>query len=1093
MKDKIKHFSKGDFQIKKPNVIFPETNLILKIGEGELYKGSFVIENQADGDIRGLVYPSSFRMQCREPGFQGSPVIIHFEYDGRGLKPGHVEQGVFTVVCNGGEFEIGFTAIIEKPFVMTSQGKIQNLRGFKKLAYTDFEEAKKIFKSREFYELIKYEPVKMKNLYDNMRKWNLDAMGMEEFLVGIKQKEMIYLSLDLKERSYKDIEGVCKDSIRIKKNTWGFLSFKIYTDCEFVELDLSHASTNDFQGMYLDVPYTILSTKLHGGKNLGNIIIETPFTKLYYNIEVDNSKLENKNHRREEYIYAYLMKNYIRYESGMLGKYDWIQKSMQQIQQLQGMDSDNQFYKLLQAHLYLLEEEFDEAKWILESYNYNKFAVGRNSELDAYYIYLMTLQKRDYNYTKKVIDDLQKYYLKNPKSYKILCMLIQVDPYYNDYYERKNALENQFNLGTCSTLVYIETYKCFRDKCTNLKRLGNFEIQILNFAVKYKLMTEELALYTANLATQQKVFDHRVFQILEESYRMFPDVMILTAICTILIKGNLVGERYFKWYALGVNEDIKLAKLFEYYMDSINPIQKKPLPRTVLLYFAHGNNLNYEKNALLYANIITYEREGSELYQCYAEAMKIFTMQQLELRRINENLKKLYKTFVSDNEMNTEKIKAIYDITHSYLVTTKVKNIKYVLVIAEDGGVYQKIPYTEYGAKVVLDSPDDILAWEANDGAIYIGSIKYQTERLFHEKKYIDMCKKRLDVMNLNAEEQEEVPLTFEALYEKGVDYFEEHKVLAMCTKMLKDNFKEDDYLTYILFTLFKREHYDKSTLQYLSAFYCGTTRNMKEIWQAARDYEVNVHKLSERIISQMLFSEVIFGEEEIFEDYYKNGGYFRLEEAYIAYISREYLVKNKLISAQLIHIIMTELFNQRNMTDVVKIACLKYFSTHEYNKDEIIVLKRCMQELCEKQIYFDFYQYYGEEWLREVQLWDKTLITYTAQMGGKVKLIYQLLPKNKESVEYESEVLLPVFESIYVKKFLVFEDEILRYYFKETLGDSVIKSEKFIHEVKPTQSYHGKYGRLNEIVNKVEQREQLMTNYALEETLANKMFVPYE
>lgn len=56
MKDKIKYFSKGDFQIKKPGIIFSDTNLFLKIGEGEIYHGSFLIENQLDGDIRGLVY-----------------------------------------------------------------------------------------------------------------------------------------------------------------------------------------------------------------------------------------------------------------------------------------------------------------------------------------------------------------------------------------------------------------------------------------------------------------------------------------------------------------------------------------------------------------------------------------------------------------------------------------------------------------------------------------------------------------------------------------------------------------------------------------------------------------------------------------------------------------------------------------------------------------------------------------------------------------------------------------------------------------------------------------------------------------------------
>ncbi len=61
--------------------------------------------------------------------------------------PGHVEHGKFTIVCNGGEYDIAFTAIIEKPFVMTRYGKVQSLEDFKKLTYRDAAEAVKLFRS----------------------------------------------------------------------------------------------------------------------------------------------------------------------------------------------------------------------------------------------------------------------------------------------------------------------------------------------------------------------------------------------------------------------------------------------------------------------------------------------------------------------------------------------------------------------------------------------------------------------------------------------------------------------------------------------------------------------------------------------------------------------------------------------------------------------------------------------------------------------------------------------------------------------------------------------------------------------------------
>ena len=80
MKNKIKRFAKGDFHIPQPEIIFPETHIVMRVGEGEKYRGSFSLKNQGEGTIRGLVYPSSYRVQCDEQGFDGNPVNIYYTY-----------------------------------------------------------------------------------------------------------------------------------------------------------------------------------------------------------------------------------------------------------------------------------------------------------------------------------------------------------------------------------------------------------------------------------------------------------------------------------------------------------------------------------------------------------------------------------------------------------------------------------------------------------------------------------------------------------------------------------------------------------------------------------------------------------------------------------------------------------------------------------------------------------------------------------------------------------------------------------------------------------------------------------------------------
>lgn len=61
LKNKIKKFSKGDFRTVHPEIVLPVTNLEMTIGEGESCQGSFILKNRKEGDIRGLVYSSSFQ------------------------------------------------------------------------------------------------------------------------------------------------------------------------------------------------------------------------------------------------------------------------------------------------------------------------------------------------------------------------------------------------------------------------------------------------------------------------------------------------------------------------------------------------------------------------------------------------------------------------------------------------------------------------------------------------------------------------------------------------------------------------------------------------------------------------------------------------------------------------------------------------------------------------------------------------------------------------------------------------------------------------------------------------------------------------
>lgn len=1094
MKNKIQKFSKGDFQLIRPDVIFDETNLVLVIGEGEVYRGSFTMKANNGGIIRGLVYPSSFRVHFKDQGFEGNPARVEFTYDGRGLRPGHVEKGKFTVVCTGGEYELSFTAIIEKPYVMTSYGKVQSTDDFRKLAIKDFSEAGRLFRSREFYEILKYENERTFYLYDNMRKWSLSEQAMEEFMVGIKQKECIFLTLPGEGMLFEDLTEPTKGTLTLMKNTWGYMPIRIETIGDFLKVSRPEISTEDFVGNVYEIEYVVRSEKLHGGRNYGALRFVTPYETLTYEVEILQNQEYDENHRVPELLMAQIIKEYVGYVAERIELNYWVDSAIEKMVALRKLDPLNELYQLMQAHIYMIGNKTEEAKWILENYNYNRFAIGKDPMTNCYYLYLTAIVRGKGNHVDRVLDEIGKTYTRHQDSWPLLAMIMDLEPRYRNPYKRLEVLEQQFQYGVHNVLFYLQAYLCYQEKPTLLKKLGPFEIQVLNFAAKYRLMTKELALYVSNFASQQKNYSDAMFRILERIYKMYSEPMILNTICTLLIKGNKTQKRYFTWYQQAVDIDLKIAQLYEYYMMTIDENSSHgPLPKTILLYFMHGNSLNYKKAAFLYANLVTYEEQAGDLYLNYREQMVAFTWDQLKKRHITESLRILYKRFCREEEMTADRMEAMRDICYSYGITTKVPNMKCVLIIEKDGSIRQRVPYDEEdGAVIYLYDKESRIVWESVEGRHYTDSIPYETRRLFYEPRFLDMCRKYAASTGFwNQENVKEEP-NFDNVLVKGIDAFDEKEVFSMCSKRIReDNYEEDEVLNYLCFELFKRQQYDKVTLMYLANYYCGATSDMKRLWKVLQEYGIPSYKVGERIVTQMVFSETLFDEETVFEDYYlSDNAYFRLKQAYLAYVSREYIVLGRELKNSVFEMIANECDKKEELPDICKVALLKYYSERDYTEEMEVVLHQVLREMCEKQMIFPYYLNYREEWLRELQLYNKVMISYQAKPEGKVKLYYKMKRGNRDELGYRVEALMPMYGNLYVKQFVLFDDESVTYYFQETVDGDEITTEKTVLTNEHDRKKAGKFEKLNKMTHMgPAARKQAMLEYQEEELMAEQLF----
>ena len=545
------------------------------------------------------------------------------------------------------------------------------------------------------------------------------------------------------------------------------------------------------------------------------------------------------------------------------------------------------------------------------------------------------------------------------------------------------------------------------------------------------------------------------------------------------------------WYERAVKAGLKIAQLYESYMITIHGKKaKEPLPKSIYLYFLHGSVLDYTKLAVLYANVILHVEETSELYGQYREKMEQFALTQLEKKHITEPLRIIYKRFLNEENLTPKRREALNEICHVYEVIVQSDRMKSVIVINAEGEIANRVSVIDGKAQIHLYSKEDRIVWEGRNGIHYVESVNYESRRLFYDKHYLELCRP-------DPEQEEEEgycsrPLTFEEVQDNGLEQYEHEEVFRLCSKKIReDNYAEDDFLTYLTFSLFQEEYYDKAVLTYLANYYCGPTKDMKRLWRVAREYEIQTFQLAERILTQMLFSEQMFGEAEIFLDYYYGKPYYRLKWAYLVYVCREYVTKQREIADEVMEILCMEYHHQSTIPEVCQIAVLQYYADHAWGDVQENMLLTFLRELSIRQIYFPFFLQYPKDWLKELQLYDKTMVAYYAKKKGKVTFRYQLIRDGEETGEYHSEVLGPVYENVYVKSMILFEGEELRYYFVESGEMSEIRTEKAVCRKVDRQKEIGKYMRINQLIREG-QKQELIENFAEEEQMSELLFPIY-
>ncbi|MCM1123562.1 MAG: DUF5717 family protein [Eubacterium sp.] len=740
MRQVVEEILNGKFNTGNGSLDFSCPRIELSLHADKVVEDFFMVYGPAGRMTEGYVVSSDLRMECLTQTFCGSQEEIHYRFDSHGMEAGEEVKGAFNVISNQGEYYLPFSVTIAPEVIESSLGNIKNLFHFTNLARSNWDEAVKLFYSDEFQQVFTGNDRQHYVAYIGLSAVKGNEHNVEEFLLEIKKKKPVEYIPEETSIKLEDPLQMTRYALVVNRNGWGYTHFKIGTEGAFLRVEENTVSDSSFLGNIYRVYYYIDLDKLHAGNNYGCILLIQEHQTIRIPVTVVlhiNARKALGIHREKGRLTVEMMEYYQAFRLKKISVKTWMAETNKRLDRMMELDDKDIATRLFQAQILLTEERYNEAKWMIEK-NEDQVLLRREQspELWCYYLYLTTLYSRDDEYVDDVAAEVADVYERNRGNWRIAWLLMYLSAEYVRNPARKwELLEELFRYHCTSPVIYIEAWHLLCMNPAMLLKLDVFEQQILHFAVKNDLMKEEIILQTVYLAQKQKTYSESIFRILKGCYAKNPRSDILHAICTLLIKGNRYGEKYFEWYRAGVDENLRITRLYEYYMMSISLEYNGPLPKIILLYFAYQSDLHYEITAYLYAYVYRHREEIPDIYVNYSAAMERFVIEQIRRGRINRDLAYLYQNLVSLPMIDEESAKQLVSLLFMREIRIDSDRIKEVILVYPYGVGEDSYPVSGNRAQVpVYDSYCKILL-DDGEGNRYTASVEYHSEVLLSPAK----------------------------------------------------------------------------------------------------------------------------------------------------------------------------------------------------------------------------------------------------------------------------------------------------------------------------------------------------------------------
>ena len=743
MKKKIEQLLSGKFNYEQPRLLFSQEKISVTLKAGETVRGKVYLGTDDNRKIRGYITSSDRRLVPGFDKFSGTTVCLPYGADATGMEPGDSRTGWLSFTTNIGEYKLSFEINTEKEQIKSSVGELQTMDQFCDIAKEDFREAYRLFTDKSFPAILRDCTSSEKSLYAGLCQQPITYQHLEEFLVGMGKKERVDISLKTPGTELYEIRESLQDSLVITRSGWGHLRLDVETKGEFLEVEKRVITDDDFIGSSYELTYIIHREKLGKGNQYGEILIKSPYEELTYHVLASRNSSTRVNVKTgEKRRRLSLMKDYLEYRCGRMDFATWAGSCHFELNQLRSAGFDYPEYQLMEAYVLHLEQNDAAANEILEKYQ-DKSYTREDLEFAGAFLYVCTLTGL-YKDKAQALRRIQNFYMQKEDSLPLLLILKKADPSMSSSPSKAVfMLEEQFERGCKNPLLYLEAWEYISKDMTLLHRLSRFWVQVFLFAGKRELLTEELTMRFAYLSGYEKSYNESLYRALAMGCDAFPSQDTLEAICRYIMLGNPRKPEYFRWFSRAVEQGLRITRLYEYYVETMDTTYQRELPKPLLMYFTYNNNtLGDSRKAFIYASIIANKEREPKVYESYCDRMKDFAERKLKEGRISENYAAIYQEFFAKPE-NGEYAKALAERMFTNRLYCDDKKIRYIIVrhnqlVREEiypcvqGVVYPRI-FTEDAAILFQDEKQ----------RRYYATVNYNMKKLMDERDMLSAVLKQ--------------------------------------------------------------------------------------------------------------------------------------------------------------------------------------------------------------------------------------------------------------------------------------------------------------------------------------------------------------